>query len=77
MLKKNLVENLSKGFIQQSSSLFAAPEFFTKKPDGGLQYCIDYQDMNGKMIKNQYPLRLIKEALNDLGKLGIYTNLDV
>jgi hypothetical protein len=68
---------MSKGFIRQSSSAFAAPVLFAKKPEGGLRFCIDYQDNNSKTIRNRYPLPLIKETLNLLGKARIYTKLDV
>ena len=77
VLKELLEENMSKGFIRQSSLLFAAPVLFTKKSYGGLRFCIDYRDINSKTIKNRYPLRLIKETLNLLGKAKIYTKLDV
>jgi len=40
VLKKWLEENMSKGFIRQSSSPFAAPVLFSKKPDGELWFCI-------------------------------------
>jgi hypothetical protein len=77
VLKEWLEENMSKGFICQSSSPFAAPVLFAKKPEGGLWFCIDYRDINSKTIKNRYPLPLIKEILNLLGKARIYTKLDV
>jgi len=68
---------MSKGFIRQSSSPFAAPVLFAKKPGGGLRFCIDYRDINSKTIKNRYPLPLIKETLNLLRNARIYTKLDV
>ena len=77
VLKDWLEENMSKGFIRQSSSPFAAPVLFAKKPGGGLRFCIDYRDINSKTIKNRYPLPLIKETLNLLGKAKVYTKLDV
>jgi len=77
VLKEWLEENMSKGFIRQSSSPFAAPVLFAKKPDGGLRFYIDYWDINCKTKKNRYPLPLTKEALNLLGKATIYTKLDV
>jgi len=77
VLKELLEGNMSKGFIRQSSSRFAAPVLFTTKPDGGLRFCIDYRDINSKTIKNQYPLPLIKEMLNVLARARIYTKLDV
>jgi len=42
VLKEWLEKNMSKGFIRQSSSPFAAPVLFAKKPGGGLRLCIDY-----------------------------------
>jgi len=77
VLKEWLEENTSKGFICQSSSPFAAPVLFVKKPDGGLRFCMEYQDINSKTIKNRYPLPLIEETLHLLGKARIYTMLDV
>jgi len=77
VLKEWLEENMLKGFIRQSSSPFAAPVLFAKKPGGGLRLCIDYQNINSKTIKNRYPLPLIKETLNLLGKAKIYIKLDV
>jgi hypothetical protein len=77
ILKEWLEENMSKGFIQQSSSPFAGPVLFAKKPGGGLRFCIDYRDINSKTIKNRYPLPLIKETFNFLGKARIYKKLDV
>jgi len=77
VLKEWLEENMSKGFIQQSSSPFAAPVLLAKKCDGGLRFCIAYQDINSKTIKNRYPLPLIKETLNLLGKATVYTELDM
>jgi len=77
VLKEWLEENMSKGFIRQSSSPFAARVLFAKKPDGGLRFCIDYGDINSKPIKNRYPIPLIKEILNLLGRAQIYSKWDV
>lgn len=77
VLKGWFEENMSKEFIWQSSSMFAALVLFTKKPDGGLEFCIDCRDINSKRIKNWYPLQLINELLNRLWNAGICTKLDV
>jgi len=77
VLKEWLEENMSKGFIRQSSSPFAAPVLLAKNSNGGLRLCIDHRDINSKTIKNQYPLPLIKEMLNLSGKAKVYTKLDV
>ena len=79
VLKEWLGVNVSKGFIRQSSSLYAGPELFANKPGGGggQGFCIDYQDIHSKNIKNQYPLPLMKETLNHLRNAGILTKLDI
>ena len=48
-----------------------------KEPGGGLRFCIYYRDINSKTVKNWYPLPLIKETLNLLGRARIYMKLDV
>jgi len=76
-LKELLEENMSKGFICQSSSLFPAPVLFANEPDRGLRFCIDYRDINSKTIKNRYPLPLIRETLHLLQESRVYTKPDV
>jgi hypothetical protein len=39
---KDYQKNLDKGFIQLSQSPAATPVLFVKKPDGSLQFCVDY-----------------------------------
>lgn len=56
-------ENVSKGFIRQSVSPFAAHLFFVNKLDGGLEFCVDYWDNKSNKIRNRYPLPGIKETL--------------
>jgi hypothetical protein len=77
VLKEWLEEKMSKRFIRQWTSPFAAPVLFAKKPGWGLRFCIDYRDLNSKTMKNRYPLALIKETLNLFGKARIYTKLDI
>jgi len=72
-----LGENMTKGFIRQSSSPSATPILCAKKLDGELQCCIDYQDINSKTIKNRYPLPLVKETLNLLVEYQVYTKFHV
>ena len=77
VLKESHEENMSKGFIQQESSPFAAHVLFTKKLDGGLRFGIHYRDINSKTIMNRYPLPLIKKTLNLLQGARRYAKLDV
>ena len=52
VVKKYINKHLNKGFIYPSISLAAAPIFFTKKPGGGIQFCINYKGLNTIIIKN-------------------------
>ena len=77
VLKKYLEENLSKGFIKASSFPVASPVLFACKPEGGLRFCIDYKQLNAMTIKNQYLLLLIKETLECICKVKIYSKIDI
>ena len=63
VVKKYLVDNLDKGFIEPSQVLFTALVLFVKKPDGSLRFCIDYRKLNHITKKDQYPLPLIDKTL--------------
>jgi len=76
-LKEYIDENLAKGFIQPSKSPAGAPVFFVKKKDNSLRPVIDYRNLNSITIKNRYPLPLISELLNRLGKAKIFTKIDL
>ena len=77
VLKKELNEQLSKGYIRASTSPAAAPVLFVKKPGGGLRFCIDYRGLNALTIKNRYPIPLLQETLNRLSRARIYTKVDM
>ena len=46
VVKKYLVKNLDKGFINSSQALFVVLVLFAKKPDGSLCFCIDFRKLN-------------------------------
>ena len=62
-LREWLDKNLSKGFIRASPSPAGAPILFVKKLDRSLRLCVDYRGLNAGMMKNRYPLLLIREML--------------
>ena len=77
VLKKYLEENFSKGFIRASSSPATSPVLFARKPESGLQCCVNYRQLNAMTIKNQYPLPLIKKTLKRICKAKIYSRIDI
>ena len=72
-----LDEQLALGYIRPSKSLYASSFFFIKKKDGKLRPVQDYRKINACTVRNQYPLPLMSELINDLGNGHIYTKLDV
>jgi predicted aspartyl protease len=77
VLRKTLTEYLDKGFIRVSNSPAAAPVLFVRKPGGGLRFCVDYRGLNKITRKDRYPLPLIYETLQSIGKAKWFTKLDV
>jgi transposase InsO family protein len=77
VVKKYLVDNLDKGFIEPSQAPFAAPILFVKKPDGSLRFCIDFRKLNLLTKKDRYPLPLIDETLARIGRAKLFTKLDI
>ena len=76
-LKTYIKTNLANGFIRASKSPAGAPILFVRKPNGSLCLCVDYQGLNNLTIKNRYPLPLIGESLDRLGRAKRFTQLDL
>ena len=52
VIKKYINKYFNKGFIYLSIFLAAVPILLTKKPGGGIQFCINYRGLNTITIKN-------------------------
>ena len=76
-LKTYIEINLANGFIRPSKSPVEVPILFDRKPDRSLRLCVDYRGLNNITIKNRYPLPLIGEFLNWLGRARRFTQLDL
>jgi hypothetical protein len=75
--KQYIQENLDKGFIIPSHAPFALPILIVRKHNGALCLCVDYQKLNAITKKDQYPLPLINELLEQLSKAKIFTKIDI
>ena len=76
-LKIYIKTNLANGFIRPSKSFTSTYILFDWKPNGSLRFSVDYRDLNNLTIKNQYPLLLIKEFLDQLSHSKHFTQLDL
>jgi hypothetical protein len=72
-LKKYSEDNLTKGFIQTSSSPAAATVLVFIKLDGSLCLYVDCRGLTQITITNRYPVPLIREILDWLVKGKLYT----
>jgi len=70
-------EQLRKGYIRLSKSLQMAPVFFVGKKDGKKRMVQDYRYLNEWMVKNNYPLPLILDVLENIGTRKVFTKMDL
>ena len=75
-LKTHIETNLKNSFIRPSKSPAGASILINKKLDGSLRLCVDYWGLNNVIIKNQYPLPLVRKSLNWLEQAWRFTQLD-
>jgi len=54
-----------------------APGFFVGKKDGKKRMVQDYQHLNEWTIKNNYPLLLISDVLENIGTKKVFTKMDL
>ena len=75
--KKQIEYMLEHGLIRPSDSPYGAPILFALKKDGGLRFCIDYQWLNKKTVKNRYPPPLPEEMFDRLGNAKVFSKINL
>jgi len=70
-------EQLRKGYIQPSKSPQTVLVFFVGKKDGKKRMVQDYRYLNEWTIKNNYPLPLISDVLENIGTKKVFTKMDL
>ena len=76
-VKKFIEKQLRKGYIQPLKSPQTAPVFFVGKKDGKKRMVQDYQYLNEWTVKNNYPLPLISDVLENIGTKKVFTKIDL
>jgi len=70
-------EQLRKEYIRPSKSPQTVPVFFVGKKDGKKRMVQDYRYLNEWTIKNNYPLPLILDVLENIGTKKVFTKMDL
>ena len=68
---------LIKGYIRLSKSPQTLPVFFVDKKDGKKRMVMDYHSLNEQTIKNNYPLPLITDLIDNIGSKKVFTKMDL
>ena len=68
-------DQLRKGYIRPSKSPQTSPVFFVPKKDGKKRMVQDYRYLNSWTIKKNYPLPLISDLINSIGKKKVFTKM--
>jgi hypothetical protein len=76
-IEKEIKELLAMGHIRPITSPFASSIILVLKKDGTLWMCIDYIDLNKKMIKNRYPILWIDELMDEFHGAIFFTKIEL
>ena len=76
-MREFVKEQLRKGYIRPSKSPQIALVFFVRKKDRKKRMVQDYCYLNEWMIKNNYPLPLISDVLENIGTKKVFTKMDL
>ena len=74
---KFISEQLRKGYIRPSKLSQTTLVFFIGKKDRKKKMVQDYQYLNEQIIKNNYPLSLISDIVENIGTKKIFTKIDL
>jgi len=75
---QNFVEDqLRKGYIRPSKSPQTSPVFFVGKKNRSKRMVIDYHNLNDQTVKNNYPLPLIMDLIDNMGSKKVFTKMDL
>ena len=75
-VKQYIEDLLNQNFISKSKSPYSSSVVCVRKKDGTLRLCIDYRDLNCKIISDRHPIPRVQETLDSLGGNSWFSVLD-
>lgn len=76
-VNKQIDDWLRDGIIRPSISEYASPITLAKKKNGDMRLCVDYRQINKKIIKDRYPLPLIDDQIDRLQDSLLFSTIDL
>ena len=76
-IARHLRSMQDQGVIYPSSSPWASPMVLVRKNDRSLRFCLHYRDLNSITKSDTFPLPLIDDMLDQLGRLKFFSTLDL
>ena len=76
-VREFIKEQLRKGYIRLLKSLQMVLVFFVGNKDGKKRMVHDYRYLNKWIVKNNYPLPLISDVLENIGTKKVFTKMDL
>jgi len=74
---QNFIEDqLRKGYIRLSKSPQILLVFFVSKKDREKSMVMDYHNLNDQTVKNNYPLLLITDLIDNMGSKQVFTKMN-
>ena len=70
-------DQLRKRYIRLSKSSQISPVFFVSKKNREKRIVIDYCNLNDQMVKNNYPLPLIIDLIDNMESKQVFTKIDL
>ncbi|XP_076288208.1 uncharacterized protein LOC143212853 [Lasioglossum baleicum] len=68
---------LREGTIRPSNSPYASPIVLVRKKNGEIRLCVDYRELNKHTIRDNFPVPLIDDCLDQLRDKKYFTKLDL
>ena len=76
-MNEQIKEWLQEGIVRPSNLDDINPVVIVKKKDGTSRLCVDYRNLNKKIIKDHYPIPLIEDVLEWVKDHEVFTTLDL
>jgi hypothetical protein len=76
-IERQCSDMLTQGLIRPSTSPFSAPVLLVKKKDATRRFCVDYQVLSAKMVKDKFSIPVVEELLDELNGACYFTKLNL